>query len=80
MLVLTDRDLKALLSLSSNWRRQYLAEVARLIGEDSDGMRQSDLMLSQDADGRRSPRGGRIRVFPGGRAATRAKASRRGDP
>ena len=79
MLVPTDRDLKALLGLSSNWRRRYLAEVARLIAEDSGGMRRGDQMISQSADGGRSPRGGRIRVFPGGRAGTGAKAGWRGD-
>jgi len=45
MLILTDRDLKALLSLSSNWRRRYLAEVARLIEEDRDLTRQGDQKL-----------------------------------
>lgn len=33
MLVPTDRDVMMLANLSRSWRRQYLAEVARLIKE-----------------------------------------------
>jgi len=33
MLEITDRDLEALVCLSRNWRRQFLTELARLVGE-----------------------------------------------
>jgi hypothetical protein len=36
MLEITERDLEAIVCLSLNWRRQFLAEVARLVGEIND--------------------------------------------
>jgi len=42
MLIPTDRDVKALIRLSAEWRRQYLLELSRLIEENAERSRWAD--------------------------------------